>query len=115
MEKVEIVAALESSKWENGKWKFGIKVRIPKNIVALQSYIFANIVWGMRKAVKFWGDIERNVCGGILQDTKYTGKHISLGILSLLFTLICYMLENILKTKQDNLLYKHICEIVDWN
>lgn len=87
MEKVETVVALESWKWENGKWKFGIKAHIRKNIVVLQSFIFANIAWGMRKAVKFWGDIERNVYGDILRDTKYIGKCIPLDIFLLLFTL----------------------------
>lgn len=43
MEKVEMVVALESWKWESGKWKFGIKAHIRKNIVVLRSFIFANI------------------------------------------------------------------------
>lgn len=44
MEKVETVVVLELWKWENGKWKFGIKARILRNIVVLRSCIFANIV-----------------------------------------------------------------------
>lgn len=44
MAKVETAVARESSKWENGKWKFGIKARIPKSTVVLRSFTFANIV-----------------------------------------------------------------------
>jgi len=43
MAKVETAVARESSKWGNGKWKFGIKARIPRNIVALRNFTFVNI------------------------------------------------------------------------
>lgn len=74
MAKVETAVARESSKWENGKWKFGIKARIPRSIVVLRNFTFVNIAWDTRRVVKYWEGTERNVCGGIHQDTKYIGK-----------------------------------------
>lgn len=64
-----------SLKWANGRWKSGTKVLIQKNIVALQSFIFANSVWGTQKAGRFWGDIAKSASGDILQATKFTGKN----------------------------------------
>lgn len=53
MVKAEIVVVHELSKWESGKWKYGIKVHTRRNLVVLQNFIYANTVYDMQKVVKF--------------------------------------------------------------
>lgn len=40
----ETVSALDASRWVVGKWKYGTRVHIPRNLAELLSYICANIV-----------------------------------------------------------------------
>lgn len=53
MAKAEMVAARESSRWENGRWRYGTKVHIRRSLVALQNFIYVNTACDTQKVVKF--------------------------------------------------------------